>query len=72
MSIIIGKLICAARKLLRVKRVHDYKRQRRFSAEDLATATFSDPAAYGYVRRCTRCGHTVAIKPRKPRKQEQQ
>lgn len=54
---LLGKLICAARKLLRVKKVHDYKRR-------------MIPLGQGTVRECTRCGHTVAIKPRKPRKQE--
>lgn len=56
---IIGKLTCAARKLLRLRKVHDMKSAVVFDGEIK-------------VRRCTRCGHTVLVKPRKPRATKQE
>lgn len=54
---LLGKLICAARKLLRVKKVHDYKRRN---------------TPFGDARVCRRCGDTVQVKPRLPRKPRKQ
>lgn len=65
---LLGKLICAARKLLRVKKVHDMRRVTlRESVFDMCQKVGESRIA---VNRCTRCGHTVQVKPRKPRKQE--
>lgn len=66
---LLGKLICAARKLLRVKKVHNYKRR---MVTDEHPAVKSLHASAVAIRECSRCGHTAPVKPRKPRATKQE
>ena len=61
---LIGAAICKWRELTGRKPIHDYKRVSASPASMMVTVTFSDPAAYGARRICTRCNHTVPVKKR--------
>lgn len=66
---LLGKLICATRKLLRLRTAHDMKRVKSGVSTSTATGWTHETRDAGF-NRCRRCGHTVPVKPRKPRAKE--
>lgn len=65
---LIGKLICAARKLLRVKKVHKFGKP--ITMPDSLWQALGSPDPRPRNKVCTTCGLIKSVKPRKPRKQE--
>lgn len=67
----LGRAICAWREMAGKKPAHKFGRPY-VSSKVVAEVNNGYVHSLERVKSCTRCGHTVAIKPRKPRKQEQQ